>query len=188
MFQHFPWKCVNARPDFLGSFHQLATLRGVCGESCVVTESRNILVLHWISHLVSFSSPYLGPGHRAAVSIGNPRLTSPPPLPATPLGGCQAVPESDEKCNVSTVFWVCPRIASWLDMPETPPWRLLGSILPRCTSHLCWLPWIGRSSRSTLRPSWIPELFSLFQRLSLDTVSRENSFQLLTFTITIIEM
>lgn len=65
-----------------------------------------------------------------------------------------------QRCNLSSMSWVCPGVFSLLDMPETPPEGGIVVVLNECLSHLrqLFLMW---SRFLFLRSCWVFECSSL---------------------------
>ena len=57
----------------------------------------------------------------ATAWAGKSRHSSPRPHPPTSPGGHQGVAKPAEKCYVSIMALVCPRVSTRMGMPETPP-------------------------------------------------------------------
>uniref|UniRef100_A0A3B3SH27 Septin 10 n=1 Tax=Paramormyrops kingsleyae TaxID=1676925 RepID=A0A3B3SH27_9TELE len=70
---------------------------------------------------------------QVSVTGGAGQTASPQPPPPAPLGEYQGSPRLVQRCNLSMMSWVCPRVSSLLDMPETPP---QGGIHDRCQNRL----------------------------------------------------
>lgn len=105
----------------------------------------------------SSSSTYLGCGDSSIRR--EPMPPSPQVLPPASAEGCQGAPGPEEKCNLSSQFWVSPQglLPTW----NTSPGMHSGDILTRCLNHLFWLHSMQRSSISILSPCQISELLSL---------------------------